>query len=363
MNVQYSDLHATPVAGSNGDHDYVAVPHADQVVDRLPVSLLSVAHSSTWLPVTLDDINQPSADFPVKNIFLTDCVLKSHDPNVIFERVRQRLGQDQYFAFSIVTAENIKFSLRAISVPLVFTLYYPIHFLFRRVLPKLKGFRKLCRVLNVPNDVSKTEIIGRLFYKGFSLVDIQETDYKTVLIAKRNGANDPSLTKPVPSEGFLFRMQRMGQYANPIQVYKLRSMHPYAEYVQAYLHDTQGLDKGGKFRNDFRVSTGGRVIRKYWLDELPMLYNVLKGDIKLVGVRPISEHYFSLYPTRAQTIRIRHKPGLLPPYYADMPQSFEEIVQSELNYLSAYEKAPLQTDLRYLGRILTNIIIKKARST
>ncbi|MCC5612324.1 sugar transferase, partial [Nostoc sp. CHAB 5834] len=234
--------------------------------------------------------------------------------------------------------------------------------LFKRVLPKMKGFRKLFRLLNVPVDVSKTEIMGRLIYKGFSLVNTYESSQRTVLIAKRNPTGDPSQHKPLPSEGLLFRMERMGQYATPIYVYKFRSMHPYAEYVQAYVHDKNGLDKGGKFKNDFRISSAGRLMRKYWLDELPMVYNLLKGDLKLVGVRPISQHYFSLYPAHIQALRLKQKPGLLPPFYADMPQSFDEVTQSELNYLNAYEQAPLKTDLHYLKRILTNIIVKRARS-
>jgi lipopolysaccharide/colanic/teichoic acid biosynthesis glycosyltransferase len=139
-------------------------------------------------------------------------------------------------------------------------------------------------------------------------------------------------------------------------------MHPFAEFVQAYLHEKNGLAACGKFKNDFRVSTGGRLIRKYWIDELPMLYNLLKGDIKLVGVRPISEQYLSLYPETLRTYRSGFKPGLLPPFYSDLPKSFDEILKSELTYLKAYEKAPLRTDISYFIRILKNIFIHQARS-
>lgn len=329
---------------------------------KLPDCLLQFAPRTSWASFSLPDITQPVAQPSANHIFLTDSLLKAQNPDLIFEQVRQRLADDTYFSFKIVTAENIKHRIQTTYHSLVFPLYYPFHFLFRRVLPKLKGFRKVCRLLRVPVDVSKAEIMGRLIYKGFVLVDIQETTQETILIAKRNPISNPSLDSPAPSEGFLFRMKRIGQHANPIYVYKLRSMHPYAEYVQTYLHETQGLDKGGKFKNDFRVSTGGRVIRKYWLDEIPMLYNVLKGDLKLVGVRPISAHYLSLYPAQAQALRNKHKPGLLPPFYADMPQSFDEIVQSELTYLKAYEANPFQTDLWYFKRILTNIVVNKARS-
>jgi hypothetical protein len=55
------------------------------------------------------------------------------------------------------------------------------------------------------------------------------------------------------------------------------------------------LQVGGKFKDDFRISKFGRFLRKIWLDELPMVWNLVRGDIKIVGVRPLSRHYFNLY--------------------------------------------------------------------
>ena len=328
----------------------------------IPDDLLKYAPAATWESVCLDDILRNGVRLSPKNIYLDIAGSRIHDPNLVFEQVRSQVAQSQYFAFSLITAENVKHSINREYSTLLFKLYYPVYFLIKRVLPKLSGLRHVCRMLNILPDVSKAEIMGRLVYKGFSVIDVVEETRQTTIIARHNAASDPSQTRPVPSLGFMLRMQRLGQHAKLIHVYKLRTMHPYAEYIQAYLHETSGLDRGGKFKNDFRVSTGGKVIRKYWLDEIPMLYNVLRGDLKLIGIRPISEHYFSLYPAFAQVIRTKHKPGLLPPFYADLPQTFDEIVQSELTYLTAYEAAPFATDLRYFGRILTNILFKKARS-
>jgi lipopolysaccharide/colanic/teichoic acid biosynthesis glycosyltransferase len=141
-------------------------------------------------------------------------------------------------------------------------------------------------------------------------------------------------------------------------------MHPYSEYLQEYLYRNHQLAEGGKFGTDFRVTTIGRIFRKYWLDELPMFINLATGDIKLVGVRPISAHYFSLYSEAMQKERIRHKPGLIPPYYAQfpMPKTLEEIEQNELTYLRLYEKHPFRTDMIYLHRAVCNILFRKARS-
>ncbi|MBD2752559.1 sugar transferase [Spirosoma validum] len=335
---------------------------ANPSVEELPNYLSNYAQLTTWESVCLEEVLQNNSPLPAKNIYLKSTVTRMQDPNLVFEKVRSRLAPQHYFVFSLITAENVKFSINSEFNTLIFTLYYPFYFLVKRVLPKLTGLRRICRLLTIIPDISKAEIMGRLIYKGFSVIDIREETRETTLIVKPNFASDPSQTRPIPSQGFILRMQRLGQYSKPIQVYKLRTMHPYAEYVQAYLHERNGLDRGGKFKNDFRVIKGGRVIRKYWLDEIPMLYNLLRGDLKLIGIRPISEHYFSLYPASAQVIRTRHKPGLLPPFYADLPQTFDEIVQSELTYLTAYEAAPFATDLRYFKRILMNIFFNKARS-
>ncbi len=119
---------------------------------------------------------------------------------------------------------------------------------------------------------------------------------------------------------------------------------------------------GGKLRNDFRATEWGRVMRRLWLDELPMLYNFIKGDLQLFGVRPLSAHYFSLYPKDLQELRMTVKPGLVPPYYADLPGNFDAICESERRYIEAYQKHPLKTQGKYFARALWNILIKGARS-
>jgi lipopolysaccharide/colanic/teichoic acid biosynthesis glycosyltransferase len=328
----------------------------------VPKALIKLAPLDTWHFATVEDVQKRKLKSTTDNLYVDQILIKAHNPNLLFELVSRLLVRGGYFAFRIVTVENIKCKLQLQLSPRAFVFYYTGHFVFRRVLPKLKGFREICRFLKLPVDISKAEIMGRLIYKGFDIVDLIETGSETLVIAKVNHQSNPSASKPIPNEGVLFSMQRVGKQGKPITVYKFRSMHPYAEYVQEYLHKTNGIDAGGKFKNDFRVSTGGRLIRKYWIDELPMLVNLVKGDIKLVGVRPISEHYFSLYPASAQQIRRRHKPGLFPPFYADLPTTFDRIVQSEVTYLTQYERNPFQTDLTYLFKILKNIVFYQARS-
>ena len=95
-----------------------------------------------------------------------------------------------------------------------------------------------------------------------------------------------------------------------------------------------------------------------------MLINVVKGDMKLVGVRPLSKHFFNLYGPELQEMRIKFKPGLVPPYYAQhpTPRSLEEVQLNEIQYLVEYIHHPFRTDLKYFFKAMHNILIKKARS-
>jgi lipopolysaccharide/colanic/teichoic acid biosynthesis glycosyltransferase len=99
-----------------------------------------------------------------------------------------------------------------------------------------------------------------------------------------------------------------------------------------------------------------------WIDELPMLINLLRGDLKLVGVRPLSHQYFELYNEELKAKRIRTKPGLIPPFYADLPVTLEEIQSSEDRYLEAHFRHPFLTDWKYFWKAVYNIVVKRVRS-
>ena len=234
-------------------------------------------------------------------------------------------------------------------------------FLLNRVIPKLAGINRL--YFKTPlaryRALSETEILGRLVCCGFEIADRREKDGLIYLAARK--ADAPSYD-PQPTYGPLCRLRRSGYQGREIKVFKLRTMHPYSEYLQDYVYRTNSLNGKGKFNDDFRITRWGRWCRRLWIDEIPMLWNWIRGDLKLVGVRPLSAHYLSLYPRDVQELRKRHKPGLLPPYYADMPKTLEEIADSERRYLLARESAPVKTDILYFFRALGNIVLKGARS-
>jgi lipopolysaccharide/colanic/teichoic acid biosynthesis glycosyltransferase len=241
-------------------------------------------------------------------------------------------------------------------------MYYIAFFLYKRVLPKLFMTSRLYFDITEGKDrvLSKAEVLGRLCYCGFSIVAERKIGDLNYVVARRQFR--PEITSR-RLYGIFVTLKRVGKGGKKFKVYKLRTMHPYSEFLQAYIYEKYSLQEGGKFNHDIRISTLGRIARKYWLDELPMLFNLLKGDMKLVGVRPISQHYFSLYTKELQDKRTRHTPGLLPPFYADMPKTLEEIEASEMRYLTMCEqKGTFKTDIIYFWRIFYTIVFRRARS-
>lgn len=231
-----------------------------------------------------------------------------------------------------------------------------------RVMPKIWITKKFYFLITRGKGrvLSKAEIFGRLYSCGFKVVN--ETCVNGMLHFSAMKIAMPSYPK-TPTYGPIIKLERIGKNGKLIQVWKFRTMHPFSEFLQEYVYEKNNLKKGGKIKNDFRITPEGKFLRKFWIDEIPMLYNVLTGDLKLVGVRPVSRHFFSLYSDELKDLRKKSKPGLIPPYYADLPESLEDIIASEIKYLKLYLENPLKTDLIYLYKILVNIIIKRNRSS
>jgi sugar transferase EpsL len=95
----------------------------------------------------------------------------------------------------------------------------------------------------------------------------------------------------------LFKQQRPGKHGKPFYLYKFRTMD----------HLLDGQDK--LLADGLRLTATGAFLRKYSLDELPQLINVIKGEMSLVGPRPLLLEYLALY-TEGQRIRHHVKPGI-----------------------------------------------------
>lgn len=108
----------------------------------------------------------------------------------------------------------------------------------------------------------------------------------------------------------LFRQTRIGRDGKPFTLYKFRSMYADAEARRAALLERS--DRAGvcfKSRNDPRVTRIGRLLRRFSVDELPQILNVLRGDMSLVGPRPALPEEVAAYPEHARG-RLAVRPGL-----------------------------------------------------
>lgn len=281
--------------------------------------------------------------------------------NKYFEYINRQTDNGSYLVAAVETKEARKQRLYDKFPGPIQKPYYFLDFILKRVLPKWKPTRAIYfHITKGRNRVlSLTEALGRLVSCGYEIVDCKKIKYNTWIVAQK--VNEPAYDMQ-PTYGALVRLERIGKDGKQIKVRKLRTMYPYSEYLQEYIYQMHDLEEGGKFKNDFRNTSYGQFFRKYWLDEFPMFINFFRGEMKLVGVRPLSEHYFGLYPKDLQELRVKVKPGLVPPYYADMPEGLEEIQESERQYLKAYLEKPFRTDLRYFLKTFYNIFFKGARS-
>ena len=113
-----------------------------------------------------------------------------------------------------------------------------------------------------------------------------------------------------PDGPIIFRQPRVGKGGIPFTMFKFRSMRPNATDERQLLEDqNEAVGPLFKIRSDPRLTRVGRVIRKFSIDELPQLVNVLRGDMSLVGPRPpISSEVAQYEPWHMK--RLAASPGM-----------------------------------------------------
>ena len=262
---------------------------------------------------------------------------------------------------SFIPLENFDSHLRGQMPHFLYAIMLPFHFIFHRVFPKLAITKQIYFILTDGKNrtLSKAEIFGRLSFCGFKMEKYETIGNQIYFTCKKSKTISEEQS---PSYGPIVKLKRIGHHGRIINIYKFRTMYPFSEFIQKDVFEENNLDASGKFLNDFRITSWGRILRKYFIDEIPQIYNWLRSDINLVGVRAISKHYYNLYPKELQELRINFKPGLIPPYYADMPTTFDEIVESEVRYLQKKKEKPIITNMIYFVKALINIIFSGARS-
>lgn len=269
---------------------------------------------------------------------------------------------DKLECTAFTSQQEYRYILRRFPYGLGYVIIF-FQYIWHTMFPKIEFTRKFYNFVTDDRHrtYSHTEILGRICRAGFK-IDHEENrfGYLRVVAVKRSEPleRNDSCVSPI------LRMKRIGKDGNKIEVYKFRTMHSYSQYLQDYVYEMNSLNHSGKLANDFRVNIWGKILRPIWLDELPMLWNVFQGDMKWVGVRPLTEHFFSLYTPEMQALRTKVKPGMLPPFYYEKktPQGLDEIQASERRYIEAYLQRPFRTDWRYFWGTVFNILVKMKRS-
>lgn len=279
--------------------------------------------------------------------------------NTLLNRVNETLEDGGYLWCHTRTA-SLKRRLMMERYPWgINYLMFTMHFLWHRVIPKMNMTKWFYFWVTKGRNrtFNRVEVLGRMYRAGFEVVDEEFRHGEFWVLARKVKA---PIWDDVPSGSLLIKLQRVGKNRKLIGVYKFRTMYSYSEYLQPYIYEHNHLQQGGKFADDYRVTPWGKWMRKLWLDELPMFINFFKGEMKLVGVRPLSRQYFSLYTPEMQELRTRVKPGLLPPFYYDKhtPKTIEEVQASERRYVEACLRHPILTDIKYFFGTIGNIIFR-----
>ena len=137
----------------------------------------------------------------------------------------------------------------------------------------------------------------------------------------------------------LFRQQRIGKGGVPFSILKFRSMVRNAEQLGWPPAEVACSSLGRARRRDPRITWAGRVIRRLSLDELPQLLNVLKGEMSLVGPRPVPLPEWERVSLRPELRHVHHvRPGLTGPYQLAVRRGFgaEEARLSEAAYVGEH---------------------------
>ncbi|CAN5787275.1 sugar transferase [soil metagenome] len=155
----------------------------------------------------------------------------------------------------------------------------------------------------------------------------------------------------------IFRQQRAGQHGNPFTMFKFRSMSDDAEQRHAdLLPFNQMSGPVFKVENDPRVTPFGRWLRRTSLDETPQLFNVLMGDMSLVGPRPLPLYEVEKFENTAQRRRLSVKPGLTCLWQIrgrNEVSDFRDWVKLDLEYIDQWS---LGLDFKILVRTVPAVV-------
>lgn len=293
--------------------------------------------------------------------------------NRLMQFCTERIRLGGYFVIRYKPYENVIKSLKDRYAGPFYWVVFILHFIWYRAIPKIPWLDRLyfspkiswldhvylSLVKKRNRPLSKAEVWGRLSFWGMRVLRESRGDGELYIIAQRVAL---PVQNKIPSYYLIASLEKVGLDGKIIRTHKIRTMFPFSEFLQARIFEDHGLAPTGKFANDFRLTDYGIFLRRYWLDELPQIFDWLRGDIKLVGMRATSRHFLSLYPKELYDLYVQIKPGLIPPIFDENTNGFDQIVDIELTYLKRYWEHPVRTDLWCFFKTFEDIVFKGVRS-
>lgn len=226
---------------------------------------------------------------------------------------------------------------------------------------KLKQGEKIIKKIDLQkHQVSRTEVIGTAIHAGFEILR-EEFNHPHLKLDLKKKSKPGTLEEIRTASQLIFKQPRVGKNGKIIEVLKLRTMYPMAHRAHEYFLKTASVGPYGKPSDDYRITPLGKFLRNFFIDEIPQIANMIKGEMKLVGLRPLDQAFFNSLPQGLKQERVKHLPALMAAIYADRPQNLPDRFASEIKYLSQHSKNPLWTDVKYFFRILWSILFQGQR--
>ncbi|WP_322906591.1 undecaprenyl-phosphate glucose phosphotransferase [Paenibacillus campi] len=209
--------------------------------------------------------------------------------SMMIDEVILALPLDAHDKYPWIIAECEKAGVRTLIIPDFFD-YLPA----RPYFDNFAGM-PMINVRDIPLDIAANRIFKRTFDIAFSLVAIAITSPLMLIVAI-----GVKLTSPGP---IIFKQERVGLNRRPFMMFKFRSMRVIPEGQ---------LDTGWTTANDPRKTAFGSFIRRTSLDELPQFFNVLIGDMSVVGPRPERPYYVEQFREEVPKYMVKHhvRPGI-----------------------------------------------------
>lgn len=165
-----------------------------------------------------------------------------------------------------------------------------------------------------------------------------------------------------PGAPVLFSQMRAGRYGKPFRMWKFRTMVANAEELLEQIKKESGNQMEGpvfKLDQDPRIFPFGSVLRKFSIDELPQLWNVLRGSMSLVGPRPLPLYEVEAFSEISHRRRLSVKPGITCEWQAggrNKITSFDDWVEMDLRYIDNWS---LWLDFQILLKTIPAVLFAK----